>query len=59
MRLSPGSPRLLAVVSPRMVPQNAIFLVAAVTLASEFVSFSRVIDRVPALRKLDHLGRGA
>ena len=26
-------------------------------LASEFVSFSRVIDRVPPLRWLDHLGR--
>jgi UDP-N-acetylmuramyl pentapeptide phosphotransferase/UDP-N-acetylglucosamine-1-phosphate transferase len=36
-----------------------LVVVAAVTLASEFVSFGRVIDRVPALRKLDHLGRGA
>jgi UDP-GlcNAc:undecaprenyl-phosphate/decaprenyl-phosphate GlcNAc-1-phosphate transferase len=32
---------------------------AACTLASEMVSFSRVIERVPVLRKLDELGRGA
>jgi UDP-GlcNAc:undecaprenyl-phosphate/decaprenyl-phosphate GlcNAc-1-phosphate transferase len=34
-------------------------VLVAVTSASEFVSFSRVIDGVPALRKLDRLGRGA
>jgi hypothetical protein len=28
-------------------------------VASELVSFSRVIDRVPVLRRLDRLGRGA
>jgi UDP-N-acetylmuramyl pentapeptide phosphotransferase/UDP-N-acetylglucosamine-1-phosphate transferase len=34
-------------------------VLVAATSASEFVSFSRVIDGVPALRKLDRLGRGA
>jgi UDP-N-acetylmuramyl pentapeptide phosphotransferase/UDP-N-acetylglucosamine-1-phosphate transferase len=29
----------------------------ALTIASEFVSFSRVIERVPPLRAFDHLGR--
>jgi UDP-N-acetylmuramyl pentapeptide phosphotransferase/UDP-N-acetylglucosamine-1-phosphate transferase len=31
----------------------------ALTLVSEVISFSGVIDRVPPLRKLDRLGRGA
>jgi UDP-GlcNAc:undecaprenyl-phosphate/decaprenyl-phosphate GlcNAc-1-phosphate transferase len=34
-------------------------MLAAFTLASELVSFSRVIERVPVLRRLDELGRGA
>jgi UDP-N-acetylmuramyl pentapeptide phosphotransferase/UDP-N-acetylglucosamine-1-phosphate transferase len=37
----------------------ALVLVGALTLASEFVSFSRVIERAPILRNLDGLGRGA
>ncbi len=36
-----------------------LVLVAALTLASEFVSFGRVIHAVPVLRRLDDLGRGA
>ncbi|MDX6224808.1 MAG: hypothetical protein QOE64_1184 [Frankiales bacterium] len=35
----------------------ALGIVAALTLASEWVSFSRVIDRVPPLRWADQLGR--
>jgi hypothetical protein len=31
---------------------------AALNLASEAVSFSRVIDRFAPLRAIDHLGRG-
>lgn len=39
-------------------PRNAILAVlVALTLAAEFVSFSRVIARVPPLRRLDELGR--
>jgi UDP-GlcNAc:undecaprenyl-phosphate GlcNAc-1-phosphate transferase len=51
----------LAVVMECAPTTRTVLLVvlAAVTLASEFVSFSRVIDHVPALRKLDRLGRGA
>jgi|RhiMetdeSRZDD1v2_1073273.scaffolds.fasta_scaffold28034_4 UDP-GlcNAc:undecaprenyl-phosphate/decaprenyl-phosphate GlcNAc-1-phosphate transferase len=34
-----------------------LIVVAALNLASEWVSFSRVIDRVPPLRAVDQLGR--
>ena len=34
-------------------------VLVALTLVSEVISFSGVIDRVPPLRKLDRLGRGA
>jgi UDP-GlcNAc:undecaprenyl-phosphate GlcNAc-1-phosphate transferase len=34
-----------------------LFVLIAFNLASEFVSFSAVIDRVPPLRWLDQLGR--
>ena len=38
--------------------RNVVLIVLiALNLASEVVSFSRVIDRVPPLRWLDHLGR--
>jgi UDP-N-acetylmuramyl pentapeptide phosphotransferase/UDP-N-acetylglucosamine-1-phosphate transferase len=36
-----------------------LVVLGAFTLGSEFVSFSRVIDGIPVLRTLDHLGRGA
>jgi UDP-N-acetylmuramyl pentapeptide phosphotransferase/UDP-N-acetylglucosamine-1-phosphate transferase len=36
-----------------------LVVLAAVTLASEFVSFGRVIDRVGVLRRFDRLGRRA
>ena len=36
-----------------------LVVLGALTLASEFISFSRVIERVPPLRRLDELGRGA
>jgi UDP-N-acetylmuramyl pentapeptide phosphotransferase/UDP-N-acetylglucosamine-1-phosphate transferase len=51
----------LAVVLECSTLTRAIVLVvlAAFTLTSEFVSFSRVIDRVTVLRTLDRLGRGA
>jgi hypothetical protein len=35
----------------------ALALVLFLTITSEFVSFSRVIERVPPLRAFDHLGR--
>jgi len=39
-------------------PRNVILVaLIALNLAAEFVSFSRVIDRVPALRAFDALGR--
>lgn len=37
----------------------ALVVVAGLNVASEIVSFSRVIDRVPPLRALDRLGRDA
>jgi UDP-N-acetylmuramyl pentapeptide phosphotransferase/UDP-N-acetylglucosamine-1-phosphate transferase len=36
-----------------------LVVLVALTLTSELVSFSRVIDRVGVLRRLDELGRGA
>jgi UDP-N-acetylmuramyl pentapeptide phosphotransferase/UDP-N-acetylglucosamine-1-phosphate transferase len=36
-----------------------LLVLGALTVASELVSFSRVIERVPPLRRLDELGRGA
>jgi UDP-N-acetylmuramyl pentapeptide phosphotransferase/UDP-N-acetylglucosamine-1-phosphate transferase len=36
-----------------------LVVLCAFTLASELISFSRVIERVPVLRRLDDLGRGA
>jgi UDP-N-acetylmuramyl pentapeptide phosphotransferase/UDP-N-acetylglucosamine-1-phosphate transferase len=36
-----------------------LVVLAALTLASELISFSRVIERVPVLRRFDDLGRGA
>jgi len=36
-----------------------LVVLAAFTLASELLSFSRVIERVSVLRRLDELGRGA
>jgi UDP-N-acetylmuramyl pentapeptide phosphotransferase/UDP-N-acetylglucosamine-1-phosphate transferase len=36
-----------------------LVVLAAFTLASELISFSRVIEGVPVLRRLDDLGRGA
>jgi UDP-N-acetylmuramyl pentapeptide phosphotransferase/UDP-N-acetylglucosamine-1-phosphate transferase len=39
-------------------PRNGVLAVlVALTIAAEFVSFSRVIERVPPLRALDRLGR--
>jgi hypothetical protein len=37
----------------------ALVVVAALNLASELVSFTKVIDRTPPLRYLDRLGRAA
>ena len=38
--------------------RNVILVVLiALNIAAEFVSFSRVIERVPVLRTLDHAGR--
>jgi UDP-N-acetylmuramyl pentapeptide phosphotransferase/UDP-N-acetylglucosamine-1-phosphate transferase len=51
----------LAVVLECAPTTRTVVLVALalLTVASELVSFSRVIDRVPVLRRLDRLGRGA
>lgn len=38
---------------------GVLVVLAAFTLASEVISFSRVIERAPVLRRLDDLGRGA
>ncbi|MFL6240432.1 MAG: hypothetical protein ACJ735_13170 [Actinomycetes bacterium] len=37
--------------------RRLVAIVSALTVASEFVSFSRVIERVRVLRVIDHLGR--
>jgi UDP-N-acetylmuramyl pentapeptide phosphotransferase/UDP-N-acetylglucosamine-1-phosphate transferase len=49
----------LAVVteSGTVVRNVVLVLLVALTVAAEFVSFSRVIDRTPPLRRLDMLGR--
>jgi UDP-N-acetylmuramyl pentapeptide phosphotransferase/UDP-N-acetylglucosamine-1-phosphate transferase len=36
-----------------------LVVIAVLTIASEWISFSRVIERVPVLRRFDELGRGA
>jgi len=43
--------------STRTASARALAVLAALTAASEVVSYSRVIDAVPPLRALDHLGR--
>lgn len=43
--------------APRGARLALVGAVAALTLASEVTSFSQVIDRVPALRRLDRWGR--
>ncbi len=49
---------LVVVLECSRTARNVIFLVLiALNLVSEFVSFSRVIDAVPLLRRLDQLGR--
>lgn len=51
---------LVVVLECSRTARNAIFIALIVlNLASEFISFSRVINRVPLLRRLDHLGRTA
>lgn len=49
---------LIVVLECSRTTRNAVFIaLIALNLASELVSFSRVIDRVPPLRWLDQLGR--
>ena len=51
---------LAVVLECRPATRTVVLVVlAAFTFASELSSFSRVIERVPPLRKLDELGRGA
>ncbi len=47
----------VAVAHSRTVQVVVVVALVALNLASELVSFSRVIDRVPPLRALDRLGR--
>jgi len=47
----------LVLVAAPEVRTIALVVVAALNLASEAVSFSRVIDRTPPLRALDRAGR--
>ncbi|HKF89170.1 MAG TPA: hypothetical protein VKB85_14010 [Propionibacteriaceae bacterium] len=43
---------------PRPAKLGVLLAVVGLNLASERVSFTAIIDRTPALRWLDHLGRG-
>src|SRR5215213_7950176 len=43
---------------PRPAKVGVLLAVVGLNLASERVSFTAIIDRTPALRWLDHLGRG-
>ncbi|GIG20922.1 hypothetical protein Cch01nite_16460 [Cellulomonas chitinilytica] len=47
----------LVLSAPRRVRLVALGVVAGLTIASEKVSFTRVIERTPVLRELDALGR--
>ena len=47
----------LVLTTPPMVRLVVVIVLLALNAASEIVSFSRVIDRVPPLRMLDRLGR--
>ncbi|WP_291890241.1 hypothetical protein [Cellulomonas sp.] len=47
----------LVLSAPRRVRLGALAVVAGLTIASEKVSFTRVIERTPVLRELDALGR--